>query len=101
MMKKFIIETIQTFHEKHIVEAESEEMARKIVENSDYNSSEWLGQKVLTVRDFSITELERLLAADKYFFKGYAAVDEEGMLYYKNLDGTVNPNMKRRKIFEE
>jgi hypothetical protein len=55
----------------------------------------------LTVRDFSITELERLLASDKYFFKGCAAVDDKGMLYYKNLDGTVNPNMQHRKIFEE
>ncbi|MEY4383675.1 MAG: hypothetical protein RI995_1217 [Bacteroidota bacterium] len=100
-MKKFIIETIQTFHETHVVEAENEEMARKIVEYSDYNSSQWLGQNILTVRDFSISEIERLLASDGYFFKGCASIDEEGMLYYKNFDGSVNQNMNRRKVFEK
>ena len=99
-MKKFIIETIQTFHETHVIEAENEDMARKIVENSDYNSSQWLGQNILTVREFSIAEIERLMAADKYFFKGCACVDEEGVLFYKNFDGSVNSNMSKRKIFE-
>ena len=98
-MKKFIIETIQTFHETHVIEAENEEMARKIVEHSDYNSSEWLGQTILSVRKYSIGEVERLMDLDKYFFKGCAAVDEKGMLYYKNFDGSVNPNMKPRQIF--
>jgi 1-aminocyclopropane-1-carboxylate deaminase/D-cysteine desulfhydrase-like pyridoxal-dependent ACC family enzyme len=98
-MKKFIIETLQVFHETHVVEAESEEVARKIVEHSDYNTSKHIGQSILTVRNFSMTEIERLLNEDKYFFKGYASLDEEGYLVYKSLDEKFKPNMEPRKIF--
>jgi hypothetical protein len=31
-------------------------------------------------------------------FKGYSCVDEEGLLIYKKLDGTINGNMPITKI---
>jgi hypothetical protein len=46
-----------------------------------------------------MTEIERLLNEDKYFFKGYASLDEEGYLVYKSLDEKFKPNMEPRKIF--
>ena len=95
-MKKFIIETIQTFHETHVIEAENEEIARKAVEHIDYNTSRHLGQNILTVRDYSIGEIERLMDSDKYFFKGYASIGEKGLLHqivYKHFDGSINQNM--------
>ena len=44
--------------------------------------------------------MPRLLKMDTYFFNGYATVDEEGYLYYKKMNGEVNGNMRREKIFE-
>jgi hypothetical protein len=103
MSKKhlFVVETVNTFSEVHIVEAENEEAAKKIAANSDYNVSKWLGIQVLNVYNFDERELPRLKQLDSYFFNGYACVDDEGYLYYRKMDGEVNGNMRHRKIFEK
>ena len=44
--------------------------------------------------------MPRLVKMDTYFFDGYAAVDEEGYLYYKKMNGEINQVMRREKIFE-
>jgi len=97
----FVVETVNTFSEVHIIEAENEEMAKKIAENSDYNASKWLGSQVSNVYDYDECELPRLKKLDSYFFDGYACVDDEGYLYYRKMSGEVNGNMPRNKIFEE
>lgn len=96
----FVVETVNTFSEVHIVEAENEEMAKKIAENSDYNASKWLGTQVSNVYHYDEREMPRLVKMDTYFFDGYAAVNEEGYLYYRKMNGEVNGNMSPRKIFE-
>ena len=97
----FVVETVNTFSEVHIVEAENEEMAKKIAENSDYNASKWLGTQVSNVYDYNESELPRLKKLDSYFFNGYACVDEDGYLYYRRMDGEINGSMRREKIFEK
>jgi hypothetical protein len=98
-MKKFVVESVCTFYEVHVVEAENEEMAEKIAAQSDYNASKWLGSQVANVSEFKEEDLPRLKNVDSYFFEGYACVDEEGCLFYKTADGEPNGNMPRTKIF--
>ena len=78
MKKKFVVETINTFYEAHLVEAENEEEARLIASNSDYNASKWLGQQFVAVEKYSKQDLERLKARDDYFFEGYSTIDDDG-----------------------
>jgi hypothetical protein len=96
-MPKFIVETLQTFHECHIVEAENEEQAKKIAENSDYNASLHLGSTLVDVQKFSESKLKRWRERESYFFEGYAAV-EDGRLVYRKPDGTMNGNMPAQEI---
>ncbi|MFZ9241383.1 MAG: hypothetical protein ACO22R_09600 [Chitinophagaceae bacterium] len=92
MKKKFVVETVSTFYEVHLVEAESEEEAKKIAGNSDYNASKWLGQQIANISEFKEEDLPRLKQIDSYFFDGYAGIDN-GYLRYYRMDGTVNGNM--------
>jgi hypothetical protein len=98
-MKKFVVESVCTFYEIHVVEAENEEMAAKIAAHSDYNASKWLGTQVANISEFKEEDLPRLKGVDSYFFEGYACVDAEGHLIYKKPDGTINGNMPKEKIF--
>lgn len=96
-MPKFIVETLQTFHECHIVEAENVEQALKIAEASDYNASIHLGSTLVDIQKFSESKLKRWREREKYFFEGYAAV-ENGHLVYRKPDGTLNGNMPNEPI---
>jgi len=96
-MPKFIVETLQTFHEVHVIEAENEEQAKKISEQSDYNASIYLGQTNVDVQKFSESKLKRWKEREQYFFDGYAAI-EDGNLVYKKPDGTLNGNMPKISI---
>ena len=96
-MPKFIVETLQTFHECHIVEAENAEQAQKIAENSDYNASLHLGTTLVDVQKFSESKLKRWRERESYFFEGYAAI-ENGYLVYRKPDGTMNGNMPTEPI---
>jgi len=97
--KRFAVETISTFAEVHVVFAKDEEEAKKIAENSDYNTSKWLGNKVIRVRDCRKKQIKRYKNEDKFFFNGAAMIDDENYLIYTDIDGKViNENMPREKI---
>ena len=97
MKKKFLVETVNTFYEVHLVEAENEEEARFITENSDYNASKWLGQQVANINEFDERDLPRLQKLDTYFFNGYATIEDDYLIYRK-MDGELNGNMPREKV---
>jgi hypothetical protein len=98
MKKIFAVESISTFKEVHIVEAESVEEAQFIAQHSDYNVSKWLGQQFSTVTEYDERDRPRFEQLDSYFFEGYAYVDETGHLGYKKMNGEENGNMPRTKI---
>ena len=97
MKKKYVVETVSSFYEIHLVEAENEEEARFITENSDYNASKWLGQQVANISEFDERDMPRLKNVDSYFFDGYATIEDDKLLYRK-MDGTLNGNMPQEKI---
>lgn len=96
-MPKFIVETLQTFHECHVVEAENVEQALKIAEASDYNASLHLGSTLVDIQKFSESKLKRWRERESYFFEGYVAA-ENGQLVYRKPDGTWNRNMPTHEI---
>lgn len=93
MKKKFIVESLSTFYEIHVVEAENEDQAKQIAKETDWNMSQWLGDTFIDVRDCTESELERFHNRDKYFFKGYTTMDDKGDIYYMHPDGKINKNM--------
>ena len=97
MKKRFVVETINTFYEAHLVEAENEEEAKLIVANSDYNASKWLGQQVANITKFDKRDLPRLKQLDSYFFEGFATIEDD-YLVYKNMDGSPHGSMPKNKI---
>lgn len=98
MKKIFAVESVSTFYEVHLVEAESEAEAQFIAQHSDYNASKWLGQQFSTVTEYDERDRARLGQLDSYFFNGYAYVDETGQLGYKKMNGEENGNMPKTKI---
>jgi len=97
MKTKFVVETVNTFYEVHLVEAENEEEARFIVQNSDYNASKWLGQQVANISEFKKSDLPRLKNVDSYFFEGFATIEDD-YLVYKNMDGSAHGSMPTNKV---
>jgi hypothetical protein len=97
-LQQFSVETVTTFYEVHIVQAKDQEEAEFIAMNSDYNISKYLGTQIVQIAPCSNEEMNRFEKVDDYFFRGVAAIDEGGYLIYKNLDGTINANMKPQKI---
>lgn len=100
MKKVFAVESVSTFYEVHLVEAENEAEAKSIAQHSDYNASKWLGQQVSIVVEYKEADQARFSQLDSYFFDGYAYVDETGHLGYKEMNGEENGNMPKVKIFE-
>lgn len=84
---KYIVETFSSFREIHVVEAENEEIAKKIAADSDYNMSKWLGQQVATIYPYSEDQIERFRKEDDYFWEGVKGVDAEGYLTYQKPGG--------------
>jgi hypothetical protein len=87
--KRFAVETVSTFAEVHVVFAEDEEEAKKIAANSDPNTSKWLGQQAIRVRDCGKKQIVRYKQEDKYFFEGSAMIDDENFIVYTDLEGKV------------
>ena len=97
--KRFAVESLSIFAEVHVVYAKDEEEAKKIAAEADSNTSNWLGQKVIRVRDCGKKQIQRYKQEDKYFFNSASMIDEEGYLIYTDLDGkVVNESMDRRKV---
>lgn len=101
MKKMYIVQTLVTFVEYHVVEAEDEKKAERIALESDYNTSIHLSTQTMDVQVMSNENLDHLKSKDQYFFDGYATVDDENYLTYMKMDGTVNGNMPKTKIFFE
>ena len=80
---KYIIESFSNFREVHIIEAENEEIAKKIAANSDYNMSKWLGQQIATIYPYSEEHEKRFREEDEYFWPGVKGIDAEGYLTYQ------------------
>jgi hypothetical protein len=97
-LKRFAVETVNTFYEVHIVHAKDEDEAKLIAENSDYNASKWLGQQIANISECSDSDLKRFKKVDDYFFEGSAKIDENGYLIYIREDGKINGNMPSTKI---
>ena len=95
-MAHFIVETLQTFREVHVIEADSREDAEKIAENSDYNMSVFLGSQILTVKPYSDVAIEEYRAEDKYFWEGVKSVNADGYLVYTT---SLGPQVTDEKIF--
>lgn len=84
---KYIVETILTFREVHVVEAENGEIAKEIALNSDYNLSTCLGAQVAALYPYTEDHVDRFCAEDKYFWMGIKGVDAEGFLTYTRPGG--------------
>ena len=97
-LQKFSVEIVQTFYEVMIVNAKDEDEARFIAENADYNASKWLGSQIVQVLPCSDEDKARFRKLDDYFFEGTAEIDGAGNLIYRQEDGSINENMKPRKI---
>jgi len=94
--KRFAVETLSSFAEVHVVYAKDEEEA-----NADYNTSKWLGQQVVRIRDCGKKQIERYKQEDKYFFDGAAMIDDENFVVYTDLDGKViNEHMSKVYVGE-
>ena len=99
--KRFAVETLSTFAEVHVVYAKDEEEAKKIAANADCNTSKWLGQQVVRIRDCGKKQIERYKQEDKYFFDGAAMIDDENFVVYTDLDGKViNEHMSKVYVGE-
>ena len=97
--KRFAVETLSSFAEVHVVYAKDEEEAKKIAANCDYNTSKWLGQQLIRIRDCGKKQIERYKQEDKYFFDGAAMIDDEGFVVYTDLDGkNINSAMPKEFI---
>jgi len=95
--KRFVVETVSNFYEIHVVEAENEEEAKFIAQNSDYNASKWLGQQVANISEFAESDMPRLEKVDSYFFDGYVTIEDDYLIYRK-MNGELNGNMPQEKI---
>jgi hypothetical protein len=84
---KYIVETFSNFREIHVVEAESEEIAKEIAQNSDYNMSKHLGQQVVAIYEYTKDHRERFCKEDEYFWDGVKGIDAEGYLTYQRPGG--------------
>ena len=98
MKTKFVVESVNTFFEMHLVEAENKEEAKNIALNSDYNASKHIGVQVTDVHTYTEDDLTKMKRVDSYVFQGYSALDAEGRLVYYKLDGTLNDNMPKEYV---
>jgi hypothetical protein len=98
MPKVYAVESVISFYEVNLVEADSPEEAAEIAEHSDYNASKYLGRNVSVITEFKDEDRQRYSQLDTYFFEGYASVADDGSLIYKRMDGTLNGSMSAVKI---
>lgn len=83
-MKKFIVETIGTFRQVHVVEAENEEDAYSIASEADDNWQEYLGELRVDCQEYSDEHIKRFKEKE-FFWDGIAYRDEEkdGIISYR------------------
>lgn len=82
-MKKYIVETIGTFRQIHVVEAEDETDALDIATQADDNWQEYLGQTKLDVLEFSEEHIKRF-REKRFWWDGVSYRNEDGVVDYKH-----------------
>jgi hypothetical protein len=89
-MPKYIVETLNTFVQCHIVEAENELDAKFIAGHADSNGEKWLGQQIFDIQEYNQERIQRWKEIDgEQFFTGIIKLDDEGYIAYIREDGTV------------
>lgn len=85
-MKTFIVETIGTFRQVHVVAAESEEDAYSIASEADCNWQEYLGELRVDCQEYTEEHIKRFQEKD-FFWSGTAFRDPEndGIISYKDV----------------
>ena len=68
--KLFAVESIVTFFEITLVEAEDAEQAKKIAEHADYNISKHVSTNTVQTYEVKKRELDRFDKFDQYMWKG-------------------------------
>jgi GTP cyclohydrolase II len=87
-MKKYIVETISTFRNVHVIEAENEDHLLQIADECDPNWDDWLGSIKHDVTEYSEEAIAKY-KNKKYFWDGSVFVDDEGYVCYRDQDGNV------------
>lgn len=95
-MTKFIVETLTTFREVHVIEAETREMAEKIATHSDYNMSKHISTEPMATYEYNDVHIDRFKTEDDFFWDGVKSVNENGYLVYTTAHG---PKVTDEKIF--
>lgn len=93
---KYIVETLSTFRNVHVVEADSEEDALLIANNADDNWQEWLGLSKLDIRPYSDELKDYFKSKGNYFWTGISSISNDGYIIYKHSDDSVRVGEKIR-----
>ncbi len=91
---KYLVEVLSTFRNVYVVEAENEDDALLVAENSDDNWQEWLGHQKLDVRPYTDEQKAYFKSKDNYFWEGHASLDENGHIVYHHPDGSQRVDVK-------
>ena len=87
-MKKYIVETISTFRNVHVIEAENEDHLLQIANECDPNWDDWLGSLMHDVTEYSEEAIVKY-ENKKYFWDGSVFVDKDGCVCYRDREGNV------------
>lgn len=90
-MPKYIVETLLTFREVFVVEAEDEEQAMEVAKVADPNWQECLGTARLDINEYSEEGMHNFKKKD-YFFDAVAFFNEENVLEYRY------PNLPKTRV---
>ena len=85
---KYIVESFVIFREVHVVEADTEESAKFIAKNSDYNASDHISTEVFDVYECNETDMSRFKKKSDYFWDGYTSLDGDSIVYH-HKDGIL------------
>jgi hypothetical protein len=81
---KYLIQTISTFHQAHVVEADSEEEAKLVVQQADDNWSNWKGLQFVGTTPLEQAQdiIKSLTNQGGTFWPGYSYL-KDGKVEYK------------------
>jgi hypothetical protein len=82
---RYLVQSISTFHQAHVVEAENEEQAKAIVHNSDENWQKWKGLQFVGITPFDQAQdtIKALEAQNETFWSGYSYMKDGKVEYQK------------------
>jgi hypothetical protein len=88
-MKKFVVESVCTFYEIHVVEAENETQATLVAEHADDNWQKFLGTTNIDINEYTDARIAYFKEKD-YFWDGCSYVDSDGFIAYRFPNGDTN-----------